>query len=651
MAAQIIFDQTGIPAGAAGKARDDGLDTGVTVTVTNGSGQPCTCHFWWKPPDDSGAALSQVGPSQWEFTPTALRYGSYTVVMIEAAGTDDETIDIKDFGIRLPNSNLLIPGMNGRADPDVNLDSSAADKTTAAAAAYNNVTNAEGLDWVGWWQSMRELYEYVDTVTGASIATIGPGTLEQLNAAISDSDVLGMTVLVPPALIAGTTDDYAPTSVQTSHIFMVTPDATNSALSGFVAPTGTNIVRWIYNLHATARLTLLHDVDSAAGNRFSLPDGQDLILDPGEGVQLFYYDTGTPATSFWRAVEQANFRSDGAVSMRGDINMGGNSIVSVNTVDGVDVSAHAARHLFNAADEIDADQLGISWVPSNYTRSPGGSSGAATDNEHLASHLVGIDTVAGAFFARDWKDSCRVASTVDIDLTTGGLLTVDGVTLVANDRVLVKDQSAAAENGIYLVNAGAWTRAADANNGTRLNGGMAAYIVEGTVNAGRAYVLTTSGTISVGSTALAFDALHGDLDGGTLHAVATTSTPGFMSAEDKEKLEPVIDFAISTTNATPVTAGTIPITDDSVMRVYCELSCKDGSGNRAVETVIHRFHRVSAGGATILGSQTSLETEDDTAGVGGIGFDVSGNSGVVEFTGLAGNITGRLKVWAREEVD
>lgn len=78
-----------------------------------------------------------------------------------------------------------------------------------------------------------------------------------------------------------------------------------------------------------------------------------------------------------------------------------------------------------------------------------------------------------------WKDSVRAASTANIDLTTGGLLTVDGVTLVAGDRVLVKDQTTASQNGIYVVAAGAWTRAADMNDAAEFDG-SAVFVAEGT---------------------------------------------------------------------------------------------------------------------------------------------------------------------------
>src|SRR5258708_400236 len=57
------------------------------------------------------------------------------------------------------------------------------------------------------------------------------------------------------------------------------------------------------------------------------------------------------------------------------------------------------------------------------------------------------------------KAPCRAATTAAITLS--GLQTVDGIALVANDRVLVKNQASGADNGIYLASTGTWTRTSD----------------------------------------------------------------------------------------------------------------------------------------------------------------------------------------------
>ena len=102
----------------------------------------------------------------------------------------------------------------------------------------------------------------------------------------------------------------------------------------------------------------------------------------------------------------------------------------------------------------------------------------------------------------DWKQSVRAATTANIVLS--GLQTIDGITLVANDRVLVKDQSTAAQNGLYTAQSGAWVRTTDADGANEVTAGMAVMVTEGTLNADSQWRLTTNDPITIGTTALAF---------------------------------------------------------------------------------------------------------------------------------------------------
>lgn len=109
-----------------------------------------------------------------------------------------------------------------------------------------------------------------------------------------------------------------------------------------------------------------------------------------------------------------------------------------------------------------------------------------------------VDAVAAG---RDWKESARVASTANVTLSGPGA-TINGVTMAANDRVLLKNQTASAENGIWVWNgaASAMTRATDAANGTQLNPGATIAVTEGTVDPDTRWTLTTDGAITVGTT-------------------------------------------------------------------------------------------------------------------------------------------------------
>lgn len=114
---------------------------------------------------------------------------------------------------------------------------------------------------------------------------------------------------------------------------------------------------------------------------------------------------------------------------------------------------------------------------------------------------------------QSFKAAVRAATTANIATLAGGApSTVDGVTLAAQDRVLVKDQTAGATNGIYVVTTvgtganGTWTRAEDFNTSAEAVPGSIVSVQEGTANADKLFMLATNGPITLGTTALTFSA-------------------------------------------------------------------------------------------------------------------------------------------------
>jgi|688.fasta_scaffold02404_36 hypothetical protein len=114
-----------------------------------------------------------------------------------------------------------------------------------------------------------------------------------------------------------------------------------------------------------------------------------------------------------------------------------------------------------------------------------------------------VDSVAQGL---DVKASCRAATTANITLS--GAQTIDGVAVIAGDRVLVKNQSSAAENGIYVAAAGAWSRSPDADTWAELVGAFT-FVEDGTVNDNTGWVCTSAPGGTLGVTAVVFEQFSG----------------------------------------------------------------------------------------------------------------------------------------------
>ena len=126
-----------------------------------------------------------------------------------------------------------------------------------------------------------------------------------------------------------------------------------------------------------------------------------------------------------------------------------------------------------------------------------------------AANKAYVDSVSQGL---DVKQSVRVSTTANIDLSTAleASDVIDGVTLVAGNRVLVKHQSSGADNGIYVVqSSGAAVRADDANVSSEVTAGFFTFVEEGTLYGNTGWVLTTDNPITLGSTALTFTQFSG----------------------------------------------------------------------------------------------------------------------------------------------
>jgi hypothetical protein len=199
----------------------------------------------------------------------------------------------------------------------------------------------------------------------------------------------------------------------------------------------------------------------------------------------------------------------------------------------------------------------------------------------------------------DIKQSVRAATTANITLS--GTQTIDGVSVIAGDRVLVKDQSTGNQNGIYVVAAGAWSRATDADISAEVTAGMFTFVAEGTANADSGWVLTTNDAITLGTTALVFAQFSG--------AGQITAGAGLTKSGN------TIDIATANSNRIVVNADSIDL---------ATINQSDSSGT-AGATFVQSVTRDSYGRVTGI---VTAATQDASTSVKGIASFDSGDFSV-----------------------
>lgn len=145
----------------------------------------------------------------------------------------------------------------------------------------------------------------------------------------------------------------------------------------------------------------------------------------------------------------------------------------------------------------------ISGAEGNATAAAASETAAAVSEAAAAASAVTAQAAADGI---RWKDRALAATTADITLS--GAQTVDGISLVAGDRCLVKDQSSTLENGMYVVAAGAWTRSTDMDTWDEVP--SSAFAVEqGTANADTAHICTSDRGGTLETTAITFAVFGG----------------------------------------------------------------------------------------------------------------------------------------------
>ena len=178
-------------------------------------------------------------------------------------------------------------------------------------------------------------------------------------------------------------------------------------------------------------------------------------------------------------------------------------VVDDITINGQTISTTAS----NKNIELSPHSTGTVTVPSGYKDRAGFTDNSLANKAYVDSVSQGLDV----------KNSVEAATTTNLSATysngTAGVgatltfgsavTTLDGYTLVNGDRILVKDQTNAFENGIYTrTSSTVFTRAIDADTSSDLSGGVFVFVEQGTLNGDNGYVFTHNGAPTIGTTNL-----------------------------------------------------------------------------------------------------------------------------------------------------
>lgn len=180
------------------------------------------------------------------------------------------------------------------------------------------------------------------------------------------------------------------------------------------------------------------------------------------------------------------------------------------------------------------------------------------------------------------KQACRVATTANITLS--GAQTIDDIALSIGDRVLVKDQTATAENGIYVVASGAWSRASDADTWNDIVAARVS-IAQGTANDNTFWLSTTAIGGTLGTTPITWQLLSnaqvaalGNLASSGLIARTGAGTVAARSIA-------VSGTGLSVSNADGVAGNPTVTSNATSANTASAIVARDGSGNFSAGTL------------------------------------------------------------------
>lgn len=357
---------------------------------------------------------------------------------------------------------------------------------------------------------------------------------------------------------------------------------------------------------AAAAGTLLIGTGSGLAQA-TLTQGTGMAISNGAGtISIGLANTAVSANSYGSASAVATF----TVDAQGRLTAAATTTISI--------TASQVSNFNTAVQTNRLDQMAAPTGSISFNSQKGINALDPTSAQDLATKNY-VDTVAQGL---DAKPSVLVATTANITLS--GEQTIDGFTTSAS-RVLVKNQSTASQNGIYVSASGSWVRAVDMDTGGEFSSAFV-FVEEGTVNGNTGWVCTTVGTITVGSTSVPFTQFSGagSYTNGT--GLSLTGTVFAIAAGGVGTTQ----LAASAVDLTTKVTGILP-------------SANGGTGVNNAGTLTNASNTTITGGGTIaLGGFTATIPATGTVGLLGTAQTWTSTQtytavSAITITGTAGN--------------
>ena len=315
-------------------------------------------------------------------------------------------------------------------------------------------------------------------------------------------------------------------------------------------------------------------------------------------------------------------------------------VVDDITINGQTISTTAS----NKNIELSPHSTGTVTVPAGYKDRAGFTDNSLANKAYVDSVSQGLDV----------KNSVEAATTANLSATysngTAGVgatltfgtavTTLDGYTLVNGDRILVKDQTNAFENGIYTrTSSTVFTRAIDADTSSDLSGGVFVFVEQGTLNGDNGYVFTHNGAPTIGTTNLPVSQFSG---AGQITAGAALTKSGNQLdvAVDNSSIEITTDAlnvkALGITNA--MLAGSI--TRSKLANPFIRLADESSTIGQVFLEDTLEFLAGEGINTTVSQNRITISGELATASNAGVAFFPTANflvtSGSVAITTIDG---------------